>query len=79
MFYTKTTKLRKRKGEVPELFADLSPSPLTKRAVPSINPQSAALSKAPLAKKGFGKGIHRGALFWAEEALPLEYDGILAL
>lgn len=63
MFYTKITKLRKREGEVPELFADLSPSPLTKRAVPSINPQSAALSKAPLSKvKGLEKAS-TGVLF----------------
>lgn len=63
MFYTKTTKLRKREGEVPELFADLSPSPLTKRAVPSINPQSAALSKAPLAKSRVWKRHPQGCSF----------------
>lgn len=69
MFYTKITKLGKRDGEVPEFFSDLSPSPLTKCAMPSIKPQSAALSKAPLSKvKGLEKAS-TGVLFSAPRRL----------
>lgn len=40
-------------------FGDLSPNPLTKFAVTFINPQSAALSKAPLSKV---KGLEKEAI-----------------